>query len=241
MYKYFKALLGLTLFTVVLLGSAPSYAKVKTIEGFSGFTWGLSADDIKQRMIDFSYAEEDETKLVFPRRSPTKEELDAIFGSEDIDLPKQKLHRLDETVIGFKVKHKVFEFDNECGFFTVCRLIKGHYELTDRNDLHNPEKVERLISALNRKYGEALRSTRTTKRLKYYALWVDYEFRDLYWFAEDDTYIKLTFGIVIGTDRPFQDPAGILKNGQIGKITLSYSGVSDIEIVESAPPKELGI
>ena len=240
MYKYFKALLGLTLFTVVLLGSAPSYAKVKTIEGFSGFPWGLTSNEIKQRMNEFSYAEEDETNLVFPRRLSNKERIDALFDGEDID-PSEKKNRLDETVIGFNVNHKVFEFDNECGFFTVCRLIKGHYELADVKDLHNPEKVERLISALNRKYGEALRSTRTTKRLKYYALWVDYEFRDLYWFAEDDTYIKLTFGIVIDAEEPMFNPEEKLKNGQIGKITLSYSGVSDIEIVEAAPPKELGI
>ena len=239
MYKYFKALLGFCLFTVALLSSLSSYAQVKTIERFSGFAWGLTADDIKQRMSEFSYVEEDEKKLVFPRRSLTKEEIDAIFDGKDTS--KQKKHALGETVTGFAVSHKVFEFDNECGFFTECRLIKGQYELADVDGLHNPDKVESLISALNSKYGEYISINGSTKRLQYYYLYVDYEFRDLYWFAEDGTYVKLRFGIVVNAEEPIFKPEAKLKNGQIGKVTLLYSGVSDIEIVESTPPKELGI
>lgn len=239
MCQYFRALLSFSLFTVVLLGSASSYAKVKTIEGFSGFSWGLTSDQIKQRMKEFSYVEEDEKRLVFPRRYPTKEEIDAIFDGKE--LPPQKINRLNESIIGFAVKHKVFEFDKECGFFSNCRLVKGLYEITDVDRLHDPEKVRSLISALNDKYGEYVSVEGPTKRLKYYWLYVDYEFRDLYWFAEDGTYVKLSFGIVVNAEEPVFKPEAKLKNGQIAMVTLLYSGVSDIEVVESTPPKELGI
>ena len=203
---------------IILLVPTLCNAQVKTIDGFDGFSWGASLSQIEQKHGDKYKQKENQI------------EYDYYF-----DIRFDKKSEL-ETVGGLVVISRIFIFDEKCGLFKSCRLIRGLYILSSKDDV----AISPFINTLSRKYGTFLEAESSNYTLGDVSRGFEktYEKKELYWFANDQTYIKLNYGILI-KQWDFQDKT-TSKIGDIHHIKLNYSGLADVRFKEEPTKKEIG-
>ena len=203
---------------IMMVFSTICIAEVHSIDNFDGFNWGVSLYQIEKKHGD-KYVQK------------VKEITYTYFSIK-------KRSEFD-TVGGFEVSRRIFIFDEKCGFFTSCRLVKGEYGLGTSDNV----SISSFINKLSRKYGTFLEAESPNYTLGAASRGFEntYEKKELYWFANDQTYIKLSYGILIKAEHSLSEST--IKIGDIHHIKLTYSGLSDVvfkEDPEDPTTKELG-
>jgi len=118
---------------------------------------------------------------------------------------------------GLFIHRKELMFDSKCSLKKTCKLTKLKYTIL----MATTEKLEVFINKLSQKYGSPTYLDVTD----YYEPGKPvqkYKLRQLYWYAQDDTFISMTYKDVLEINVLYKN---FYSDAQVAHLELTYSSI----------------